>query len=325
MTYLLSNLTLENNTIVPLSQFDKQWAVQKVDGKTLLINNSCLHRGAQIVKEKQRHHGNLVCPLHRWTYDDKGELLGEPVPGARGCLKTHETSMWNNLVFKGKFADIDIPTHLRDYFNMDNYVHTKTTTMTVKSSWQIFMEVYLDLYHVRPYHLGLGNFVDIDQFQWHFGDQWSIQEVMLNKKQHDNPNPYFKELERMIADDYQETRHGALWMTIYPNIMLEWYPNMLTVSTVWPGKTDDECTNIIEFHHLDSVASFDQQYIETQLKSYDTTADEDAEICEMIQAGRRKAAGQYPYHSVLEKGIGKFYEYLAANDVSRYLRIGDFE
>jgi choline monooxygenase len=325
MTYLISNLNLDDNSIVPLRQFDNRWAVQKIDDLPLLINNSCLHRGAIMVKEKQPHVGNLVCPLHRWTYDRTGQLQGEPFPGATGCLKTYSTSTWNDLIFKGDFQEIDIPEHLKDQFNIRNYVHTKTETMIVKSSWQIFMEVYLDLYHVRPYHPGLGNFVDMDDFTWHFGDRWSIQEVMLNRKEHRNPNRHFGDLEKMIASNYPDVRHGALWMTIYPNIMLEWYPNMLTVSTIWPSKVPGESLNIIEYHHLDSVAAFDQEFIETQLASYEDTANEDAEICDRIQQGRSREAVSYPAHPILEKGIGKFYEYLAANDVSGSLEIGDFE
>jgi phenylpropionate dioxygenase-like ring-hydroxylating dioxygenase large terminal subunit len=325
MTYLTSNLNLKDNSVVPLLQFNNKWAVQKVENETNLINNSCLHRGALIVKEKQEYTGNLVCPLHRWTYDQKGNLLGEPFPGAKGCLKTFKTSIWNNLIFKGEFQDIDLPDHLKNYFNMDNYVHTKTEIMTVKSSWQIFMEVYLDLYHVRPYHAGLGNFVDMDNFSWHFGNHWSIQEVMLNKKTQKNPNKHFRDLEKMIAANYPDIDRGALWMTIYPNIMIEWYPNMLAVSTVWPSKNLDECLNIIEYHHLDSVAAFDPAFVESQIQAYHITADEDAEICELIQQGRSKDAVWYSTHPVLEKGIEKFYEYLADNDVSKSLEIRDFE
>ena len=323
MTYLISNLSLSNNSIAPLPQFNNQWAVQKKLDTPMLINNSCLHRGAQIVKEKQTHTGTLVCPLHRWTYDEKGCLMGEPFPGAKGCLKTDKTSTWNNMIFQGEFPEISVPLHLQKYLELKDYVHTKTEIMTVKSSWKIFMEVYLDLYHVRPYHSGLGNFVDMDNFQWHFNDRWSIQEVMLNKKEKLNPNKHFDELEKMIAANYPDIDRGALWMTIYPSIMLEWYPNMLTVSTIWPGKSPGESLNIIEYHHLEEVAAFDQEFVETQINAYATTADEDAEICELIQAGRSKAAEHYPTHPSLEKGIDKFYEYLTANDYGRSFRIKD--
>ena len=325
MTYLISNLNLSDNSIVTLPHFDNRWTIQKLDNRSLLVNNSCLHRGALIVKEKQQHNGTLVCPLHKWAYNQQGKLLGEPIPGVSGCLKTFKTSVWNNLIFKGDFKGVEFPQHLKNYFNMDNYVHTKTEIMTIKSSWQIFMEVYLDLYHVKPYHEGLGNFVDMNNFNWHFGDNWSIQEVMLNKKSQENPNHHFRELEKMISTNYPEVNRGALWMTIYPNIMLEWYPNMLTVSTIWPGKTDNESVNIIEYHHLDSVVAFDQEFIETQIESYHGTANEDAEICELIQQGRSKDPSWYPTHPVLEKGIEKFYEYLANNDVSGSLEIKDFE
>ncbi|OZB03963.1 MAG: hypothetical protein B7X54_08860, partial [Idiomarina sp. 34-48-12] len=37
----------------------------------------------------------------------------------------------------------------------------------------------------------------------------------------------------------------AIWMVIYPNIMVEWYPNVLVVSTVWPVKNIEPFRNSI--------------------------------------------------------------------------------
>lgn len=320
MTYLISNLSLENNSIAALSQFNKAWAIQKVNNKISIINNSCLHRGSIIVKEKQEHNGNLVCPIHRWTYNTEGQLLGEPFSGIKGCLKKHEVSKWNNLLFKGDVGSIDIPNHLKDYLDMNNYVHTKTEAMTVNSSWEIFMEIYLDLYHVKPYHPGLGNFVDMNKYNWHFGKNWSIQEVLYHQDVN-NPNKHFGELQKLIRSNYPNTQHGALWMTIYPNIMLEWYPNTLVVSTVWPTENKNQCLNIIEYHHLDSVAAFDNEFIEMQMAAYQHTADEDAEICELIQQGRTKDKSYYPTHPDLELGIAKFYEYVDTYPIDKFLKI----
>ena len=306
MTYLISNLSLNNNSVQPLKQFNKLWAVQKYNNITKVVSNSCLHRGAIIVDEPQPFHGNLVCPLHRWTYDQHGVLLGSPFD-TEGCLPTITTHEWNNFLFT-KPMDINFPKHLVSHFDTSNYVHTKTEIMKLNFSWEIFIEVYLDLYHVKPFHPGLGNFVDMNHYKWHFGDNWSIQEVKYNKSSN-NPNPHFNELQKMIRSNYSHVEHGALWATIYPNMTLEWYPNMIVMSTVWPD-TDKTCFNLIEYHHIDSVSAFDQDFVETQLAAYHSTALEDVEIGERIQHGRKLSYDNYPYHPQLELGIAKFYEHI---------------
>jgi choline monooxygenase len=318
MTYLISKLNAENNTIIPIPQYNNRVAIQNANNKVSLISNSCLHRGAIMVKEKQKYTGSINCPLHHWAYDIDGKLIGEPIDGAKGCLKTYDVVEWNNLLFKDKAPNIDLPPRLKDYFDMSHYVHTKTETMVVNSSWEVFMEVYLDLYHVKPYHPGLGNFVDMNNYKWHFGDDWSLQEVMLTPNLYENPNLHFLEMQDRIRKDYPDTTHGALWLTIYPNIMIEWYPNTLVVSTIWPGKDSNTSFNVIEYHHLDSVFGFDPEFMMTQFKAYESTALEDAEICERIQQGRNKPATSYLHHPELEKGIGKFYEWYNNNYMSKF-------
>lgn len=325
MTYLITNHNLKDNSIVPLAQFNNKWAVKKHDNSSSIIANSCLHRGALMVREPQPYMGNLTCPLHKWTYDSSGNLMGEPFEKATGCLETFNTYNWNNLLFSKSIGNINIPDHLQSYFCLDNYVHTRTETMIVKSSWQIFMEVYLDLYHVEPYHPGLGNFVDMKKCHWYFGDNWSIQEAMLNKSGKTNPNKDFDTLNRIVRENYPDIEHGALWMTIYPNIMLEWYPNALEVSSIWPTDNPNESLNIIEHHHLDSVTAFDKEFVDIQISAYNNIAKEDAEICELLQAGRNKDTSYYPTHPTLEKGIQKFYEYLNNNNYSKMFKIKQFE
>ncbi len=38
-------------------------------------------------------------------------------------------------------------------------------------NWKTFIEVYLEDYHVGPFHPGLGNFVTCDDLQWELGKQ----------------------------------------------------------------------------------------------------------------------------------------------------------
>ena len=59
---------------------------QEGDGRALvrthdgveLISNVCRHRQAVILRGRGRTQGHIVCPLHRWTYDLHGHLIGAP-------------------------------------------------------------------------------------------------------------------------------------------------------------------------------------------------------------------------------------------------------
>jgi phenylpropionate dioxygenase-like ring-hydroxylating dioxygenase large terminal subunit len=43
-----------------------------------LISNVCRHRQAVMLRGRGNTGSHIVCPLHRWTYDLKGQLIGAP-------------------------------------------------------------------------------------------------------------------------------------------------------------------------------------------------------------------------------------------------------
>src|SRR5438105_6711184 len=71
-------------------------------GGVELLSNVCRHRQA-IMLEGRGNAEHIVCPLHRWTYDLKGELLGAPHFPQAPCVKLHSTPLtnWNGLLFTG--------------------------------------------------------------------------------------------------------------------------------------------------------------------------------------------------------------------------------
>ena len=50
-----------------------------------LLSNVCRHRQALMLNGSGQI-DNIVCPLHRWTYDLEGQLLGAPHFGDKPCL-----------------------------------------------------------------------------------------------------------------------------------------------------------------------------------------------------------------------------------------------
>jgi phenylpropionate dioxygenase-like ring-hydroxylating dioxygenase large terminal subunit len=108
--------------------------------------------------------------------------------------------------------------------------------------------------------------------------------------------------------------YGAIWMLYYPNIMLEWYPHVLIVSTVLPVGSEC-CTNVVEFYYPEDIALFEREFIEAEQAAYHETAVEDDEICRLMTAGRRALYEQGinevgPYQSPMEDGMAHFHRFL---------------
>src|SRR5689334_2191605 len=67
-----------------------------------MISNVCRHRQA-IILDGHGNLQNIVCPIHRWTYDLRGKLLGAPEFPDNPCLDLPRISLnrWNGLLFTG--------------------------------------------------------------------------------------------------------------------------------------------------------------------------------------------------------------------------------
>ncbi|MFX5610708.1 Rieske 2Fe-2S domain-containing protein, partial [Acinetobacter baumannii] len=68
-----------------LAQEDGGRLLVRNAGGVELMSNVCRHRQAIMINGRGTA-SNIVCPLHRWTYDLKGELLGAPHFAQQPCL-----------------------------------------------------------------------------------------------------------------------------------------------------------------------------------------------------------------------------------------------
>jgi choline monooxygenase len=129
--------------------------------------------------------GTVVCPLHRWTYDMKGELLGAPHFAKQPCLSLPRKPLtrWNGMLFNGArdvARDLGRLGVAQD-IDFNGYVYDHTEVIEYAFNWKTFIEVYLEDYHVEPFHPGLGGFVDCNDLKWEFGEHYSVQTVGVKK------------------------------------------------------------------------------------------------------------------------------------------------
>ncbi len=284
-----------------------------------LLSNICRHRQATMLQGRGNAQ-HIVCPIHHWTYKTSGELLGAPHFPQNPCLHLNKSPLqnWNGLLFAGSrdiardlakvgvMQDLDFSGYMLDRVEVDEYAF----------NWKTFIEVYQEDYHVGPFHPGLGKFVNCDDLSWEFGDWYSVQTVGINNGLSKAGSAIYDKWQEQVLRYNNGTlpKYGAIWLTYYPNIMVEWYPGTLVVSTIIP-RGADACTNIVEFYYLEDIVLFERDFVEAEKAAYRETAKEDDIICLKMQQGRKslyqrgiEEAG--PYQSPTEDGLLHFHEFL---------------
>jgi len=301
-----------------------------------LISNVCRHRQALMLQGRgslASSSGNIVCPLHRWTYsgahngcpgEKSGTLMGAPHFAQDPCLNLHNYPLqeWNGLLFEanGRNVAADLAgMGPRAELDFDGYVLDRVEMHECNYNWKTFIEVYLEDYHVGPFHPGLGQFVSCEDLRWEFKDNYSVQTVgvanRLGKADASGGSPIYERWQKALLA-YRggvPPKFGAIWLTYYPHIMVEWYPHVLTVSTLHP-MGPNKTMNMVEFFYPEEIAAFEREFVESQQAAYMETCIEDDEIAERMDAGRAAllARGDNevgPYQSPMEDGMQHFHEW----------------
>jgi len=169
-------------------------------GECVMISNICRHQQARLIDPKNRpsrdlregnffannRSGLIVCPVHAWSYKQDGTLNKAPhfeeQPNA--CLPRIKLQSWNGMLFHTE-RDIALDMaqfgHSKQFnpalFDMKQYVFMGTDAPTkYEFSWEQFITVYFDLYHVAPYHPAtFAQIVDCKKLAWEFGERYSVQ------------------------------------------------------------------------------------------------------------------------------------------------------
>lgn len=306
---------------------DYQTLKWKDDGQVLvrnargveLLSNVCRHRQA-IMLQGKGNAANIVCPFHRWTYDMQGTLLGAPHFAENPCVKLRSTPLknWNGMLFAGaRDPSRDLARlSLACDFDFSGYVFDRVMVDDYACNWKTFIEVYLEVYHVEPYHPGLSGFTNCGDFNVEYGEEFSLQIVPAKAGLRNPGTPVYRRWHEACLRDLEgsEPKHGALWGTYFPGLMLEWYPHVLVVSQVIP-RGPQLTTNVVEFYYPEAIALFEREFVEAEQAAYIETALEDGELCTRIDRGRKALWQQGlddagPYQSPMEDAMVHFHEWL---------------
>lgn len=303
------------------------FVLEKEGNSRMLVRNQ---RGVEVLSNICRHHqaimldgtGNsekIICPLHRWVYNTEGKLMSAPQFPQNPCLNLdcHSLTNWQGLLFQGNGIPVnELPPELMREFDFNGYAFSSISMQSYPFNWKIFMEVFIDNYHIQPFHPGLRSFVNCANQHWKIGTNYSAQFVSMQPNLTKSTSPHYKRYQEALLD-YTKGKlptYGAVWFAYYPNIMIEHYPEMLVISTLVPQGVE-RCMNIVEFYHPRDVLENFPDLARAAQDAYNETAIEDEEVCARMHNGRRELyknglnqAG--PFHALMEEGLPSFYAYL---------------
>ena len=295
-------------------------ALVRTAGGVQLLSNVCRHRQAVMLRGRGNTGKHIVCPLHRWTYDLKGQLVGAPHFAEDPCLhlNTYKTRSWNGLIFEDNGRDVAAELAglgPRAAFDFSGHVLDRVHVHECDYNWKTFIEVYLEDYHVGPFHPGLSQFVTCSDLAWEFGRHHSVQTVGVNKALAKAGSDVYRRWHDAVLAFREGVppTTGAIWLTYYPNVMIEWYPHVLVVSTLYP-KGPQKTVNVVEFFYPEEIAAFEREFVEAHQAAYLETCVEDDEIAMRMDAGRRALHERGddevgPYQSPMEDGMEEFHRW----------------
>ena len=107
--------------------------------------------------------------------------------------------------------------------------------------------------------------------------------------------------------------HGAIWLTLYPNIMVEWYPHVLVVSTLHP-RGPRKTLNMVEFYYPEEIAAFEREFVEaSRPPTWRPASRTTRSRCAWTPAARalmERGDDEFgPYQSPMEDGMQHFHEW----------------
>lgn len=291
-------------------------------GKIRLFDNVCSHRQALLL-QKSGNTKRVVCPVHHWSYDTKGRCLNTPLiecDKQRMNLKEYPIHQWKQLIFSGQSMFANSMKQFEPISNLDltNYTYSDRVTETLDLNWKHLIDIFTEDYHVPFAHPGFSSTIETESLVRTNFKEFTAQTFLMRDRKFletCRSTPSYRAWIDIVLKAYpqQLPTYGGILILFYPNIMIEWYPFSMIVSTVQPVSIDQTVCHYDFYHDAEAMARF-PELKQVAEQSFLETSAEDSIICERIVGGRKALYHQGrdpvgPLQPSLEEGIQIFHSY----------------
>ena len=274
-------------------------------GKINVFYNVCQHRGC-VLLEKDGNSKQIKCGYHGWVYELNGKLKAargfdkEDLDFEQLNLKSIEHYIWMNQIFVKLQSDCNnLPKTLKEIENIispikfDNYLFHFKKSYEIKCNWKVYMDNYLEGFHIPLVHPKLNNVIDYKSYSTEIFDNFSLQWCHINAES----SPYKK------TDDDSK----AYYFTLFPNILLNIAPGRLQTNIIEPITTSS-CNVFFDYYFENEE---DLNSIQEDISFSEEVQNEDINICERIQIGLESDGFDYGVFSKkYETGVSHFQSYI---------------
>jgi choline monooxygenase len=282
-------------------------------GTLRAFSNVCRHRAGPIAQGAGCRKV-FNCAYHGWTYTLDGRLIGTPEVDGMEFFDRSTMGMvplrcetWKNLVFVNFASDGpplaeylgNIPELTRD-FRFEGLGFLERRNYLVNCNWKVYIDNFLEGYHIPIVHPGLMKEIDYPRyrceiFRYHSQQLGPVREVKPGEAN-----------ERIYAPGSGSLKE-ALYFWVFPNMMLNYYPDNLQTNLILPLAHDKTLT-IFEWYFREADSEKTRERAHKAIAFSDVVQQEDVQICEAVQRGLQSATYDRGRYSVKrENGVHHFH------------------
>jgi choline monooxygenase len=265
--------------------------------------NVCRHRGGPLATGAGC--GTVLkCRYHGWTYTLEGTLRGVPQWDRVELFDRRDYGLvplrvetWQGLVFVN--LDVESPPLSAMFeeisgrtapLELEALRHMARTVYDVRSNWKVYVENFLEGYHVPIVHPELVRLYDYTRYATEVHRHFALQSSPLQPTDH----------------AYAPGGGEAMYYCVFPNFMLNILPGRLQTNVVVPTGPES-CRVIFDYYYDDVESEAGRARASDDMAFAHEVQAEDMEICEHVQRGLASRAYDRGRFSVkFEAGVHWF-------------------
>jgi choline monooxygenase len=276
------------------------------------FSNVCRHRAGPIAQGSGCKNV-LRCGYHGWTYTLDGRLIGTPdVEGVEFFdrstmgmvplrLETWEQFIFVNFDLQAEPLSsvlCEIPKQARG-LQFAGLRSVERRDYVLDCNWKVYVDNYLEGYHIPIAHPGLMREIDYAQYRTDTFRYYSQQFAPIRAMKTEDAGERFYP----PGTGLQE----ALYFWIFPNLMLNIYPDNVSTNLIVPVSQEKTLT-IFEWFFHDAASEKARARIQKAVAFSEEVQQEDIGLCESVQRGLRSATYERGRYSVRrENGVHHFH------------------
>lgn len=287
--------------------------VRDKQGSLRAFSNVCRHRAGPIAQGCGTKNV-LRCAYHGWTYTLDGRLIG--TPDVDGVEFFDRSSMgmvplrcetWEQFIFVNFDVNAEplsvflgkIPEQSRG-FQFAGLQLAERRDYVMDCNWKVYVDNYLEGYHIPIAHPGLMREIDYSQYRTDTFRYHSQQFAPLRAVKPE------ESAERMYAPGAGAIKE-ALYFWIFPNLMLNIYPDNISTNVIVPLSHDKTLT-IFEWFFHDAHSEEIRERVRRAIAFSDEVQQEDIGLCQAVQRGLNSATyDRGRYSPRRENGVHHFH------------------